>query len=118
VCDIGYRDAARPALDRLDRSRSSLGLKPDAGIITRLPARSTQPQEGDVLLTASGRPVFILQGEMPAYRDLVPGTSGDDVRHWSRRSNDWGMIRPIDGATMSDQRCRGRLVCVGRMAAV
>lgn len=55
-------------------------LKPAASIITRLPARSAQLQEGDVMLTASGRPVFILQGEAPAYRDLVPGTSGDDVR--------------------------------------
>ena len=32
------------------------------------------------MLTASGRPVFILQGDVPAYRDLVPGNSGEDVR--------------------------------------
>ena len=32
------------------------------------------------MLTASGRPVFVLQGEIPVYRDLVPGISGDDVR--------------------------------------
>jgi peptidoglycan hydrolase-like protein with peptidoglycan-binding domain len=32
------------------------------------------------MLTASGRPVFVLQGEVPAYRDLVPGLAGDDVR--------------------------------------
>ena len=31
------------------------------------------------MLTVSGRPVFILLGELPAYRDLVPGITGDDV---------------------------------------
>jgi hypothetical protein len=31
------------------------------------------------MLTISGRPVLLLQGEIPAYRDLVPGLSGDDV---------------------------------------
>lgn len=55
-------------------------LKPDAGVITTLPLRNTQLNEGDVMLTASGRPVFVLQGETPAYRDLAPGISGDDVR--------------------------------------
>jgi peptidoglycan hydrolase-like protein with peptidoglycan-binding domain len=42
--------------------------------------RNTQLNEGDVLLTASGRPVFVLQGEVTAYRDLAPGISGEDVR--------------------------------------
>ncbi len=54
-------------------------LKSNAGVITTLPLRSTQLNEGDVMLTASGRPVFVLQGEIPVYRDLVPGISGDDV---------------------------------------
>jgi peptidoglycan hydrolase-like protein with peptidoglycan-binding domain len=55
-------------------------LKPTPGLIANLPLRSTQLKEGDVILTASGRPVFILQGGVRAYRDLVPGISGDDVR--------------------------------------
>jgi peptidoglycan hydrolase-like protein with peptidoglycan-binding domain len=54
-------------------------LKADPGIITTLPTRDTQLNEGDILLTVSGRPVFVLQGSIPAYRDLVPGISGDDV---------------------------------------
>jgi peptidoglycan hydrolase-like protein with peptidoglycan-binding domain len=49
-------------------------------VITRLPVPNTQLDEGDIMLTASGRPVFVLQGEVTAYRDLVPGISGDDVR--------------------------------------
>jgi peptidoglycan hydrolase-like protein with peptidoglycan-binding domain len=49
-------------------------------LITTLPARNAQLEEGDVMLTTSGRPVFVLQGGIPAYRDLVPGASGEDVR--------------------------------------
>ena len=55
-------------------------LKPAAGLITLLPTRNAAVAEGGVLLSASGRPVFVLQGETPAYRDLVPGLSGEDVR--------------------------------------
>jgi peptidoglycan hydrolase-like protein with peptidoglycan-binding domain len=55
-------------------------LKPAIGVITTLPLRNTQLNEGDVMLTASGRPVFVLQGERPVYRDFVPGVSGNDVR--------------------------------------
>jgi peptidoglycan hydrolase-like protein with peptidoglycan-binding domain len=50
-----------------------------AGLLTTLPPPNTQYKEGDVLFTASGRPVMALQGKTPAYRDLVPGTSGADV---------------------------------------
>ncbi|GAA2977201.1 hypothetical protein JCM13580A_28530 [Streptomyces drozdowiczii] len=34
---------------------------------------------GQVLLEVSGRPVVLLQGAMPAYRDLMRGASGEDV---------------------------------------
>jgi peptidoglycan hydrolase-like protein with peptidoglycan-binding domain len=51
-----------------------------AGLITTLPAVNTQFKEGDVILTTSGRPVFVLQGQMPAYRDLSLGAKGNDVR--------------------------------------
>lgn len=55
-------------------------LKSEAGVITSLPLRNVQIQAGDVLLTASGRPVFVLQGKVPAFQDLVPGSAGDNVR--------------------------------------
>ena len=54
-------------------------LKPKPGVITTIPLRNTQLNEGFVMLTASGRPVFVLQGPIPAFRDLVPGISGKDV---------------------------------------
>ena len=73
-------------------------LKPAAGLITSLPARNTQVPEGGVLLTASGRPVFVLQGDVPAYRDLVPGLSGDDVRQLERALARLGFDPgPVDG---------------------
>src|SRR5438874_2555423 len=54
-------------------------LKTSTGLVATLPVRNTQFEEGDVILSASGRPVFVLQGQVPAYRDLVPGSIGDDV---------------------------------------
>jgi peptidoglycan hydrolase-like protein with peptidoglycan-binding domain len=55
-------------------------LKAGAGLIATVPVRNTAFEEGSVLLTASGRPVFLLQGAVPAYRDMVPDISGGDVR--------------------------------------
>ncbi|TDC22668.1 peptidoglycan-binding protein [Streptomyces sp. 8K308] len=34
---------------------------------------------GQVIVEVSGRPVFVLPGVLPAYRDLAPGARGDDV---------------------------------------
>jgi hypothetical protein len=50
------------------------------GLITTLPLLNTQIKDGDVLFIASGRPIFVMQGNRLAYRDLTPGISGDDVR--------------------------------------
>ncbi len=73
-------------------------LKPTAGLITTLPARNTAVAEGGVLLTASGRPVFVLQGELPAYRDMAPGVQGDDVRQLERALARLGFDPgPLDG---------------------
>jgi peptidoglycan hydrolase-like protein with peptidoglycan-binding domain len=77
--DIVTRGTARFALP-LPISIVPSTLKSNVGVITRLPLRNTQLNEGDVLLTASGRPLFVLQGEVPVYRELVPGISGEDVR--------------------------------------
>lgn len=73
-------------------------LKSEVSVITTLPQRNAQLREGDVLLTASGRPLFVLQGEIPAFRDLVPGLEGPDVMQLenglARMGFDPG---PIDG---------------------
>jgi hypothetical protein len=78
-------------------------LKAKAGLIATLPLPNTQFEEGDVMLTASGRPLFVLQGETPAYRDLVPGISGNDVRQLEQGLERLGFAPgPIDGTY--DQR--------------
>jgi hypothetical protein len=55
-------------------------LKKGSRILTTAPSKGAQLNEGDVAMNTSGRPVFVVQGERPAYRDLTAGVSGDDVR--------------------------------------
>ena len=55
-------------------------LKAAPGVLATLPLPNARFQEGDVILTASGRPLFLLQGETHTYRDLAPGIVGEDVR--------------------------------------
>jgi hypothetical protein len=49
-------------------------------ILTSAPVKGKDLTEGSVAFTVSGRPAFVLQGAVPAYRDIVPGAVGDDVR--------------------------------------
>jgi peptidoglycan hydrolase-like protein with peptidoglycan-binding domain len=73
-------------------------LKGAAALVTTLPVRNTEFREGDVMLTASGRPVFVLQGSAPTYRDLVPGSSGDDVLQLEQALARFGFDPgPVDG---------------------
>lgn len=55
-------------------------LKSGSRVVSSVGTPGTSIKEGDVALSVSGRPVFVLQGAQPAYRDLAPGTSGEDVR--------------------------------------
>ncbi len=55
-------------------------LKGQVGVVTTFPLPGATLAEGDVALTASGRPLFVLEGALPVYRDLGPGREGDDVR--------------------------------------
>ena len=67
-------------------------------LITTLPLLNAPLKEGDVLFTASGRPVIALEGAMPAYRDLVPSSSGTDVRQLEAALKRLGFDPgPIDG---------------------
>jgi peptidoglycan hydrolase-like protein with peptidoglycan-binding domain len=59
-------------------------LKPGAELVTTIPIRGAHFGEGSLIMTASGRPVFLFQGAVPAYRDLSPGLAGDDVRQLKR----------------------------------
>lgn len=54
-------------------------LKTTPSLITTLPLVGAKLSEGDVILTTSGRPVFLVEGIRPTFRDLGPGVVGDDV---------------------------------------
>ncbi len=78
TADVVTRGTARFGLPQSITLAPSV-LKSEAGVVTTIPIRGTQLNEGDIFLTASGRPLFILQGDIPIYRDFVPGIAGDDV---------------------------------------
>jgi peptidoglycan hydrolase-like protein with peptidoglycan-binding domain len=59
---------------------SPSALKPSPGIVTNVPAPGTGIAEGGVVMTATGRPVFLLAGDRLGVRDLGPGLQGEDVR--------------------------------------
>jgi multidrug efflux pump subunit AcrA (membrane-fusion protein) len=58
----------------------SSALKAGQVVPARLPVLGTEVKEGDILFISSGRPVFLLSGSEPAFRDLGPGLTGNDVR--------------------------------------
>ncbi|MFC8592164.1 peptidoglycan-binding protein [Streptomyces atroolivaceus] len=50
-------------------------------VVTKLPVGAgDRVSEGQVVLEVSGRPVFVMKGTLPVYRDLKPGSVGNDVR--------------------------------------
>lgn len=51
-----------------------------SGTITALPAAGQVIRQGQVLFEADDTPVFLLYGQVPAYRDLAQGMSGPDVQ--------------------------------------
>jgi peptidoglycan hydrolase-like protein with peptidoglycan-binding domain len=61
-------------------SLATSALKSQPGVAAKLPAIGRELGEGDLVFTTSGRPVFLLTGEQPAFRDLGPGIEGEDVR--------------------------------------
>lgn len=55
-------------------------LKTSTSVISRVPKPGARLGEGEKALHVSGRPVFVLRGATPMYRDLGPGSEGLDVR--------------------------------------
>ncbi|WP_409470228.1 peptidoglycan-binding protein [Streptomyces sp. HC307] len=58
----------------------SAGGEGGSPVVTKLPLSSgSDVRAGTLLAEVSGRPVFALRGALPVYRDLKPGSEGDDV---------------------------------------
>ena len=95
--DIVTRGTARFGAPQIVSVTPS-GWKPDASLITSLPAIGTEVNDGDVLITTSGRPVFLVAGKQPAFRDMGPGVEGDDVRQLEEALGRFGYDPgPVDG---------------------
>ncbi len=76
----------------------------DAVVTGQLPGEGEDLNEGDVFIEVSGRPVIALVGELPMFRTLGPGSTGDDVQQLeealARLGYDPGPIdNSFDGAT-------------------
>jgi peptidoglycan hydrolase-like protein with peptidoglycan-binding domain len=73
-------------------------LKSGPRVVTTLPDSGAELDEGGALLTVSGRPVFLLGGDRPSYRDLGPGVQGPDVEQLEAALDRLG-LRPgaVDG---------------------
>jgi peptidoglycan hydrolase-like protein with peptidoglycan-binding domain len=54
-------------------------IRKGSAILTSAPQKGKDLTEGSVAFTISGRPALVLAGSVPAYRDITPGTVGDDV---------------------------------------
>lgn len=54
-------------------------LKNETKVLTGRPNVGQEAGEGEILFATSGRPVIILEGVQPSFRDLGPGMTGTDV---------------------------------------
>ncbi|MFI2352015.1 peptidoglycan-binding protein [Streptomyces sp. NPDC019443] len=57
-------------------------------------------KKGQALLEVSGRPVFALKGDLPVYRDLKPGATGNDVKQLQQALRSMGHGSGSDAAGM------------------
>jgi multidrug efflux pump subunit AcrA (membrane-fusion protein) len=71
--DIVYDEPVSVALS------GSFAETPEKLVVTQAVEVNTELAEGAVAVEVVGRPVFVLTGEIPMYRDLRPGATGDDV---------------------------------------
>ena len=79
-------------------SLATSGWKKATDIVTAAPTKGATLGEGDVAMATSGRPVFVLRGDKPSYRDIGPGTSGADVLQLEQALARLGLDPgPVDG---------------------
>ncbi len=76
--DIVTRGTARFGLPQTISLPHS-AAKPLETLITTLPLPNAQFKEGQVAFTIGDRPVFVMEGAIPAFRDMTPGTIGEDI---------------------------------------
>ena len=73
-------------------------LKDERRMVTRVPKLGELLEQGAVALTVSGRPVIVLEGAEPGYRDLGRGMAGTDIRQLEAALRRLGIEPgPVDG---------------------
>ncbi|MGC4153564.1 MAG: hypothetical protein QM628_10825 [Propionicimonas sp.] len=79
---VGYADATEVKLTPGE----------GAGVVTgRVPKTGDDLEAGSIVLEIAGRPVFVLSGQLPAYRTLRHGSSGPDVAQLKKALNAIGI---------------------------
>jgi peptidoglycan hydrolase-like protein with peptidoglycan-binding domain len=73
------------------------------GTLSALPAVGDLIEQGDVLYRVDGSPVVLLEGSTPAYRVLVPGMAGPDVRQLNADLVDLGYATQAELDPTSDR---------------
>lgn len=76
--------------------KGSVGGDVETQIVTAVPEVGTELTDGSVALEVAGRPVILLTGDLPVYRDLRPGSSGDDVEQLELALNRLGLLSNPD----------------------
>lgn len=71
--DIVFDDPVQVSLS------GSFAEQPERLVVTEAVEVEAELAEGDLAVEVVGRPVFLLAGEIPMYRDLRPGATGEDV---------------------------------------
>lgn len=67
-------------------------------VVTRVPpVAGSDVLAGQVVVEVSGRPVFVLPGDVPVYRTLRPGMSGADVVQLQTALSGLGFVPDSDG---------------------
>ena len=71
--DVGYDEPVSLSL------AGAIGDRQSALAVTWAPERGAELNEGEPAIEIAGRPVFVLSGPVPVYRDLRPQDRGPDV---------------------------------------
>jgi len=72
------------------------------GMVTKLPEAGAVVEVGQVLMEAVGRPVFLLRGDVPLWRQVQPDTVGPDVAAVRGALADLGIDAGVAGETTFD----------------
>lgn len=72
-------------------------------------SKGAEVTAGQVLLEVGGRPLVLLRGEVPAYRDLRPGSQGRDVEQLQQALRDLGYPTGSDRPGVLERGTKGAL---------